>query len=88
LGHISKQGISLLQLLLAQAAQAAARCDTDSRRRSLHLVMRWQRNIAQVAMAQKLAVRLYWIWRNSWEYSQWVKFGPYAGQLDTGHGEN
>ena len=88
LGHISKQGSSLLRFLLVEAAQAAARCDADWRRRYMHLVMRRQRNIAKVAMARRLAVRLYWMWRNSWEYSQWVKFGPYAGQLDTGHGAN
>jgi transposase len=88
LGHISKQGSSLLRFLLVEAAQAAARCDADWRRRYVHVVMRRQRNIAKVAMARRLAVRLYWMWRNSWEYSQWVKFGPYAGQLDTGHGAN
>jgi hypothetical protein len=33
-------------------------------------------------------VRLYWMWRNGWEYAQWVKFGSHAGQLGTGHGVN
>jgi len=28
---------------------------------------------------------LYWMWRNGWEYSEWVKFGSNAGQLGTGH---
>jgi transposase len=88
LGHISKQGSSLLRFLLVEAAQAAARCDADWRRRYMHRVMRRQRSIAKVAMARRLAVRLYWMWRNGWEYSQWVKFGPYAGQPVTGHGVN
>ena len=52
----------------------------------MHLAMRRQRNIAKVAMARRLAVRLYWMWRNGWEYSEWVKFGSHAGQLGTGHG--
>ena len=86
LGRITKQGSSLLRFLLVEAAQAAARCDADWRRRYMHLAMRRQKNIAKVAMARRLAVRLYWMWRNGWEYWQWVKFGPYAGQLGIGHG--
>jgi transposase len=88
LGHITKQGSSLLRFLLAEAAQAAARCDAGWRRRYAHLALRRQRNIATVAMARRLAVRLYWMWRNGWEYAEWVKFGPHAGQLGTGHGVN
>ena len=88
LGHISKQGNTLLRYLLGEAAQAAVRCDADWRRRYLHLAMRRQRNIAKVAMARRLAVRLYWMWRNSWEYSEWVKFSSHAGQLAIGHGVN
>jgi transposase len=86
LGHITKQGSSLLRFLLVEAAQAAARCDSIWRRRYMHLAMRRQSNIAKVAMARRLGVRLYWMWRNGWEYSQWVKFGSNAGQLGTGHG--
>jgi transposase len=86
LGHITKQGSSLLRFLLGEAAQAAARCDADWRRRYMHLAVRRQRSIAKVAMARRLAVRLYWMWRNGWEYTQWVKFGSNAGQLVTGHG--
>jgi transposase len=84
LGHITKQGSSLLRFLLVEAAQAAARCDADWRRRYMHLAMRRQRNIAKVAMARRLGVRLYWMWRNGWEYVQLVNFGSHAGQLGTG----
>jgi transposase len=70
LGHITKQGSSLLRFLLVEAAQAAARCDADWRRRYLHLALRRQRNIAKVAMARRLAVRLYWMWRNGWKFSR------------------
>ncbi len=86
LGHISKQGNTLLRYLLGEAAQAAVRCDSDWRRRYVHLAMRREKNIAKVAIARKLAVRLYWMWRNGWEYSQSIEFGSYAGELATGHG--
>jgi hypothetical protein len=52
----------------------------------MHLMMRRQKRIAKVAMARKLAVRLYWMWRNGWQYSQLVDFGSNAGKLGTGHG--
>jgi hypothetical protein len=26
------------------------------------------------------------MWRNGWEYAEWVKFGSQAGQLGTGNG--
>jgi transposase len=86
LGHISKQGNALLRFLLVEAAQAAVRCNPDWRRRYLHLAMRREKSIAKVAMGRRLAVRLYWMWRNGCEYSQSVEFGSHAGQLVTGHG--
>ena len=86
LGHITKQGSSLLRFLLVEAAQAAVRCDADWRRRYMHLALRRQRNIATVAMARRLGVRLYWMWRNGWEYAQLMNFGSNTGQLGIGHG--
>ena len=86
LGHVSKQGNTLLRFLLGEAAQAAARCNQDWRRRYVHLMMRREKRIAKVAMARKLAVRLYWMWRNNWQYSQLVEFGSNAGKLGTVHG--
>ena len=86
LGHISKQGSTLLRFLLLEAAQAAVRGDADWRRQFLHLAMRRERNIAKVAMARKLAVRLYWMWRKGWDYQQFLKFGSHVGQPVTGHG--
>jgi transposase len=88
LGHISKQGNSLLRFLLVEAAQAAARCNPQWRRRYIHLAMRRHKSIAKVAMGRKLGVRLYWMWRNGCEYSPSFEFGSYAGQLGTGHGVN
>jgi transposase len=86
LGHISKQGSSLLRFLLVEAAQIAVRDDPTWRRKFLHLAMRRGRKIAKVAMARRLAVCLYWMWRNKWNYDQSLKFGSHAGQLETGHG--
>src|ERR1700674_2858144 len=64
LGHISKQGNSLLRFLLVEAAQAAARSNPEWRRRYMHLAMRRRRSIAKLAMGRRLGVRLYWMWRN------------------------
>jgi transposase len=88
LGHISKQGSSLLRFLLVEAAQAAVRSDPDWRRRYFHLAMRRQKSLAKVAMGRKLAVRLYWMWRRGWDYRQFREFGSNAGELGTGHGVN
>ena len=46
LGHISKQGSSLLRFLLVEAAQAATRTHPEWRRRYVHLAMRRHRSIA------------------------------------------
>jgi transposase len=79
LGHISKQGNSLLRFLLVEAAQAAARVHPDWRRRYIRLAMRRHKSIAKVAMGRRLAIRLYWMWRNGCEYSRSLEFGSYAG---------
>ena len=86
LGHISKQGNSLLRFLLVEAAQAAARINPHWRRRYMHLAMRRHKSVAKVAMGRRMAIRLYWMWRNSCEYSPSFEVGSYAGQLETGHG--
>ena len=86
LGHISKQGNSLLRFLLVEAAQAAARIHPEWRRRYMHLAIRRHKSIAKIAMGRRLAVRLYWMWRNGCEYSPSLEFGSYAGQLETGNG--
>jgi transposase len=80
LGHISKQGNSLLRFLLVEAAQVTVRSDSEWRSKFFHLAMRRGRKIAKVAMARRLAVRLYWMWRKEWDYQQVVKFGSHAGQ--------
>ena len=87
LGHISKQGSALLRFFLVEAAQVTVRSDPEWRSKFFHLAMRRGRKIAKVAMARRLAVRLYWMWRQQWDYEQWKKFGPHAGQPGTGVGE-
>ena len=62
------------------------RRDPDWRRRYIHLAMRRDKRIAKVAMARKLAVRLYWMMRKEWNYEQVKKFGSHVGQPGTGHG--
>jgi transposase len=86
LGHISKQGNTLLRFLLVEAAQAAVRGDAEWRRKFVHLAMRRDPRIAKVAMARKLAVSLFWMWRKEWNYEQVIKFGSHAGQSDYVHG--
>jgi transposase len=80
LGHITKQGSSLLRFLLVESAQVAVRSIPEWRRKYVHLMMRRGRKIAKVAMARKLAIRLYWMMRQGWDYEQMTKFGSHAGQ--------
>src|ERR1700720_2168669 len=80
LGHITKQGNSLLRFLLVEAAQVAARSIPQWRNQYFHLAMRRGRKIAKVAMARRLAVQMFWMWRKKWDYEQVKKFGSHAGQ--------
>jgi transposase len=80
LGHITKQGSSLVRFLLVEAAQVTVRSVPDWRSKYHHLMMKRGRKTAKVAMARKLAVRLFWMWRKGWDYEQWKKFGSYVGQ--------
>jgi transposase len=78
LGHISKQGNTLLRFLLIESANVLVRRDADWRRRFLHLSMRRGRPIALVAIARKLAVHLYWMWRKGQTYQQSCHLGPHV----------
>jgi len=80
LGHITKQGNSLLRFLLVEAAQVTVRSDPEWRNKYFHLAMRRGRQIAKVAMARRLAVHLYWMWRKGWDYGQLTKFSSHAGE--------
>jgi transposase len=80
LGHITKQGNSLLRFLLVEAAQVTVRSVPEWRSKYCHMALRRGRKIAKVAMARRLAVRLYWMIRKGWSYEQLSKFGSHAGQ--------
>jgi transposase len=86
LGHITKQGSSMLRFLMVEAAQVTVRSLPEWRSKYFHLMMRRGRKIAKVAMARRLAIRLYWMWRKRWDYEQVKKFGSHAGQLEPGDG--
>jgi len=78
LGHITKQGSSMVRFLLVEAAQVTARSIPEWRSKYFHLRMRRGWKIAKVAMARRLAVRLYWVMRKQWDYEQLKKFGSHA----------
>ncbi|MGA9903623.1 MAG: IS110 family transposase [Terriglobales bacterium] len=86
LGHITKQGNSLLRFLLVEAAQVTTRSLPGWRSKYCHLTMRRGRKIAKVAMARKLAVRLYWMMRKGWDYERLRTFGSHPGKPGTGDG--
>lgn len=60
LGSISKQGNAMLRHLLVEAAQTASKVDPELRRDYQRLKFRRGSGVAKVAIARKLAVRLYW----------------------------
>ena len=85
LGHISKQGSSFVRGLLVEAAQSAVRHEPQLRREYQRLAQRRCRALAKVAMARKLAVRLYWMLREEVDYAQLVQ-GSRAGQPESFRG--
>lgn len=79
LGHISKQGNALLRGLLTEAAHIAARQEPELGRSWRRLAMKKNRQIATVAVARKLAVRLWWMWIRGLDYGQMFESGSHAG---------
>jgi transposase len=86
LGHITKQGSSIVRFLLVEAAQVTVRSLPEWRSKYFHLALRRGRKIAKVAMARRLAVQLFWMMRKEWDYEQLKKFGSHAGQPGHRHG--
>ncbi len=84
LGHISKQGSPLLRFLLVEAAQSAARWDPELKRAYVRLALRRSRAQAKVAIARRLATRLYWMLRNRQNYAQLSSSG--AGKPESSRG--
>jgi transposase len=77
LGAISKQGNTMMRSLLVEAAQTASIYDPELRRDYQRLKFRrGHSGLAKVAIARKLAVRLYWKLR---EAAQPVPLAPMQG---------
>ncbi len=70
IGSISKQGSSTTRWLLVEAGQTAARKDAELRRLYQRLKFRRGSQIAKVAVARRLAVRLYWMLRSRADYGE------------------
>lgn len=73
LGAISKQGNSMMRWLLVEGAQQAVVYDPEMRRAYQRLKLRRVSGVAKVAMARRLAVRLYWMLRAQVNYAQLVR---------------
>jgi len=88
LGHITKQGNSMVRWLLVEAATKAQRYDVAWHRQYLRLARNKHHGVAKVAIARKLAIRLYWMLRSGQDYEQVRERSSHAGQsVDLqGHG--
>jgi transposase len=73
LGAISKQGNPFLRHLLVEGGSSAARGDKDLGRVYARLKARKHHGVAKVAVARKLAVRLYWMERTEKPYPEVVR---------------
>ena len=73
LGAISKQGNPFLRYLLVEGAASAARGDKSLARMYARLKAKKHHGVAKVAVARKLAVRLYWMARTEKSYPEVVR---------------
>ena len=73
LGSISKQGNPFLRYLLVEGAVTATRRDKDLARMYARLKAKKHHGVAKVAVARKLAVRLYWMARTEKSYPEVVR---------------
>jgi transposase len=73
LGSISKQGNPMMRSLLVEAGHTAARLDPQLKRMYQRLKFRRGAAVAKVAIARKLAVRMYWMLRSPADYAQLVR---------------
>ncbi len=82
LGSISKQGNPMLRGLLVEAGHTAARMDPELQQDYQRLRLRRGGSVAKVAIARKLAVRMYWMLRRQINYTQLVRMqGSSRGTL-------
>jgi transposase len=73
LGAISKQGNPFLRYLLVEGAASAVRGDESLARMYARLKAKKHHGVAKVAVARKLAVRLYWMARTQKSYPEVVR---------------
>lgn len=73
LGGISKQGNPFLRYLLVEGAASAAKGDPHLGRMYARLKARKHHGVAKIAVARKLAVRLYWMERTEKPYPEVVR---------------
>ena len=79
LGAISKQGNRMLRSLLVEAAQVAVVHDPGLRKQYHHRCHQKPKAVAKVAVARKLAVRLYWMLRTQTKYPEIVRIESSSG---------
>jgi len=84
LGAISKQGNTLVRWLLIEAAHHTVRFDPELRQDYQRLRFRRGNAVAKVAIARKLAVRMFWMLRSGADYAQLVRMqgSPGATLMD------
>jgi len=79
-GHLTKQGNRPLRFLLIEAAQSACRCDPELKQDYKRLAFRHGWAKARVAVARKLAIRLFILLRDQIDYAEFVRRGSPAGR--------
>jgi len=80
-GHLTKQGNRLMRFLLVEAAGIASRFDPALQRAYRRLAFRKGAAVAKVAIARKLAIRLYIMRRDRIDYQEFCRRGSHAGML-------
>lgn len=73
LGAITKQGNRLVRSLLVEATHNVVRCDPGFRKHYLHHCHQKAKGVVKIAVARKLAVRLYWMLRTRLGYPEIVR---------------
>jgi hypothetical protein len=85
LGPVTKQGSSMVRFLLVEAAQVMVRILPEWCSQYFRLLMRQRGKTPKVAMARRLALRLYWMWRKARETRSRAvqKFGSQGRKLSS-----
>jgi transposase len=79
LGAISKQGNTMVRWLLIEAVHHVVRLDPEFRQDYQRLKSRRGNAVAKVAIARKLAVRMYWMLRSGADYARLVRMQASPG---------